>query len=240
MEKVEISHSRVQSYQRCPWLYNLVYNEGWRAGPSAPAAFGQSIHRALDAYLAKTNTDLSLERLLEFFDEHWVNEGFKNPQETMEAYERGRQILTNFHAIDHKRTSEVVGTEVEFNEEIAPGVHFRGTIDRFDRHPDGSHEIIEYKTQPAWPAERISNDRQMTFYALGLRKKVGKGPLKLTYYFLSSGTSAATTRTETQLEEAHALILNTAEKIRNKIFVPNHASCAKCEFARRCVNYKPQ
>ena len=240
METIEISHSRVQAYERCPWLYHLVYDEGWRAGPSAPAAFGQSIHRALDAYLAKSNNERSLDRLLGFFDEHWVNEGFGSPQQTLEAYERGRKILTNFFEIDRGRKSEIVATEVEFNQEIAPGVRFRGTMDRLDRHPDGSHEIIEYKTQAeAWPQERVDKDRQMTFYALGLREKMTEGPLKLTYYFLSSGTSVVTTRTETQLEEARALILSTAEKIRNKIFTPNHASCARCEFGRRCANYKP-
>lgn len=237
---VEISHSRVQTYERCPWLYHLVYDEGWRAGPSAPAALGQSIHRALDAYLAKTNADKSLEALLELFDHHWVNEGFGTPQQTFEAYERGRQILTNFHSIDGKRTSSVVGTEVQFDYEIASDVHFRGTVDRLDKHADGSYEVIEYKTMAEpWAPERVAKDRQMTFYALGLSHKLDGASLKLTYYFLSSGASVVTTRTQQQLEEAHALILDTAGKIRRQEYAPNHASCARCEFGRRCKHFKP-
>src|SRR5262249_27935573 len=54
---IEVSHSRVQTYERCPWMYHLVYNEGWRAGPKAPAALGQSLHRALADFLAPDNTD---------------------------------------------------------------------------------------------------------------------------------------------------------------------------------------
>lgn len=240
MGSVEVSHSRVQTYERCPWKYHLVYDEGWRAGPSAPAALGQSIHRTLDAYLAPTNTEHTLERLNEIYNEHWVNEGFGTPQQTMEAYERGRLMLEHFFELDKTRKSEIVATEKEFNIEFAPGVHFRGTIDRLDRHPDGLYEVVEYKTQiQPWTEARLAEDRQITFYALGMGEILKDAPLKLTYYFLSSGTSLGTTRTKNQLEEARALILDVAAKIDRRAYEPNHGHCGRCEFGKRCANFKP-
>ena len=240
MGNVEISYSRVQTYERCPWLYHLVYDEGWRSGPTAPAALGQSIHKALDAYLAKSNTEYTLDRLFEIYDEHWVNEGFGTPQQTFEAYEKGRQMLQHFFDLDKKRTSEVIETEKEFNIELAPGVHFRGTIDRLDRQPDGTYEVIEYKTQAQpWSKARIAEDRQITFYALGLGEILNGAPLKLAYYFLSSGACLVTTRTQNQIEEARALILDVAEKINRHVFEPNYQYCPRCEFGKRCSKFKP-
>ncbi len=240
MSSVEISYSRVQTYERCPWMYHLVYNEGWRAGPKAPAAFGQSLHRTLAVYLSDDNTERSLDRLFEIFDQHWVNEGFGSPQQTIEAYERGKMILENFFKIDAKRTSKVFATEKNFDIDFGNDIHFKGTVDRIDQHADGRYEIIEYKTgTETWSKERVASDRQMSFYALGLAKTLGVSSLKLTYYFLSSGSAIETQRSQTQLEEIQNLITTAAEKIRSGDFTPNHASCKRCEFGRRCKNFKP-
>jgi RecB family exonuclease len=234
MSTVEISHSRVQAYQRCPWLYNLVYNQGWRSGPNAAMALGQSLHHTLDAYLSPANAERSIERLLEFYDQHWVNEGFKSPQETMETYDRGRQMLEHFFRLDQNRNTVVEATEKEFNIPLDNDVAFRGTLDRLDRHPDGTFEIVEYKTQrDRWDQARCDTDSQMTFYALGLARLQGATP-KLKYYFLSTGESVETRRTAEQIQQAQDLIQATAAHIRAGVYAPNHGHCPRCEFSKRC------
>lgn len=239
METVELSYSRVQAYQRCPWMYHLIYNEGWRSGPNGSMALGQSLHKTLEAYLSKENTEHSLDRLLELYDQLWVNEGFAGPQDTLDCYNRGRKMLEHFFQIDQTRQNEVLATEKEFNIELEAGLQFRGTIDRLDRCSDGSIEIIEYKTQgDKWTDERMSHDLQMTFYALGMHQDMKNTSLKLKYYFLSSAESKTTMRTPSQLQEARTTLGKVAAQIRQKNFEPNHAYCPRCEFGKRCVNFK--
>src|SRR5262245_57366940 len=146
MAGVTVSFSRLQSFQRCPWLYHLVYDEGWRAGPQAPAALGQSLHQALAIFLEDSNHTRTLDHLLEIFDEVWVNEGFGNPQETFQAYQSGQQMLKNFWEIDQHRSSKVLFTEKNFAFDWN-GIQIQGSLDRVDQTPDGAHEIIEYKTR---------------------------------------------------------------------------------------------
>jgi RecB family exonuclease len=240
MSPVEISFSRVQAYDRCPWLYHLVYDEGRRSGPNASMAIGQSLHRTLDAYFSTENSEHTLDRLLELYDQFWMNEGFASPQETLEAYDRGRKMLEHFFQIDRNRQSRVEATEKEFEIDLGNGVAFKGTIDRLDRAPDGAFEIVEYKTHgDKWTDDRIANDLQMTLYALGLSQLLKEPKIRLKYYFLSSGETKETTRTPEQLAAAETRLRTIAGKIRAKEFAPNHAYCGRCEFGKRCSNFKP-
>ncbi len=236
----DVSFSRIQTYQRCPWLYNLVYEKGWRTGPTAGMAVGQSLHRSLDRFCSVENTERTLYRLFEIFDEEWVNEGFSSPAETIEKYEAARTMLARFHAAEQDRHAETMGTEVDFELPMADGIMFRGTIDRLDRLADGVHEIVEYKTNAeGWPEQRTATDLQMTLYALAMRRKLNAPDIRLRYHFLSSGESRAAVRTEKQLSDADQLIRELGAKIKSRNYEPNHAHCARCEFARRCENYRP-
>jgi DNA helicase-2/ATP-dependent DNA helicase PcrA len=237
---VDVSFSRIQAYQRCPWLYHLVYDEGWRAGPTAGMAVGQSLHRALGRFGDPKNTERSLDRLMEIFDEEWVNEGFTSPAETIERYEAGRAMLERFFDGEKSRAAKTVGTEVDFDLPFGDGFHFRGTIDRLDLLPDGRYEVVEYKTNvEGWTAERTENDLQMTLYALGMRRALKVASVDLRYQFLSNGESRAARRSDDQLAAAEALLEEIGAKIKSKSYTPNHAHCARCEFAGRCSEYRP-
>lgn len=234
MAPLEISFSKIQAYERCPYLYRLVFLEGWRAGPHARQAMGQSLHRTLAAFMSPENKDRSLDALLVTFDEHWLNEGFKTPEETFEFYEAGRKILENFFIIIADRSDETVGAEMTFRVEFGP-VALMGTIDRVDRLADGRYAVVEYKSNDrAWPEERIRNDLQMTLYDLGVRKGFGVEPAVLAYHFLDPGRIVRTERTDSDREEAITLVLTTAEKIQAGRFEPNRAWCPRCEFKNRC------
>jgi len=237
---VDVSFSRIQAYLRCPWLYHLVYDEGWRSGPSAGMAVGQSLHRTLGRFVAPDNNERSIDRLLEIFDEEWVNEGFASPAETIERYETGRAMLERFFQAEQGQAAETVGTEVDFDLPMGGNLHFRGTVDRLDRRSDGSYEVVEYKTNAeGWTPERTASDLQMTLYALGMRRALKVPAVTLRYHFLSNGELRPVSRSAEQLAAAETLIDEIGSKIREKFYAPNHAHCARCEFAGRCVNYRP-
>jgi RecB family exonuclease len=235
----DLSFSRVQAYQRCPWMYHLVYNLGWRSGPTAGMALGQSIHRTLGRFLAAGATERSLERLHEIFDEEWVNEGFGSPEETVAAYESGREMLARFFEGESPRFADVVATEKDFDIPFGAGLRFRGTMDRLDRRGDG-YEIVEYKTQAApWTPSRMEADLQMTFYALGMRTVLKGAPVRLRYHFLSNGESRVVERSAEQLAEAERILSDVGARLQKKDFTPDQRYCPRCEFARRCEYYRP-
>jgi putative RecB family exonuclease len=235
----EISFSRLRTFVRCPWLFHLVYDLGWRSGPNSSQALGHSLHRTLAQWASPDNKDFSLEHLMEIYDQVWVNEGFGSPQETFEAYENGRSMLEKFFQLEQSRPSVVVAAEMDFIETF-DGVTVRGSIDRVDKRPDGSLEVIEYKTNAAaWPPARRDNDLQMTMYQLALMKRQSpQAPVHLSYILLSTGERHETTRTQAQREEAFDLVRRTAVQAAQKNYEPNFASCPGCEFNTRCEKVK--
>jgi RecB family exonuclease len=238
-QPTDLSFSRVQAYQRCPWMYHLIYDLGWRSGPTAGMALGQSVHRTLGRFLAEDNQERTLPRLLEIFDEEWVNEGFGSPEETLAAYNSGRAMMERFFQTESPRFADVVATEKEFDIPFGEGLRFRGTMDRLDRHGSG-YEIVEYKTQgAAWTPTRTESDLQMTLYAMGMKTVLKGAPVRLRYHFLSSGESRVVERSGEQMEAAGRLLADTGGRIRRKEFPPDQSYCARCEFARRCAHYRP-
>ena len=59
----------------------------------------------------------------------------------------------------------------------APPVRLRGIIDRIDRHPDGTIEIIDYKTGGPKSQAKVDADDQLTMYALAMREGAVRDPV---------------------------------------------------------------
>jgi RecB family exonuclease len=232
---IELSFSRMQTYFRCPWLYHLVYEQGWRSAPKGNMALGLTLHRTLADYLSNANTERSLARLIEIYDQMWVNEGYASTQDTLDSYDSGRKMLEKYFETDLKRRTSVVATEATFKLNVN-NVELWGTVDRIDRSPDGFYEIVEYKTQAdSWSADRMDNDLQLTLYEWGVREGLGYSPLRLKYYFFSTGEYVDAKRSAEQAMDASTLVHQTARRMRSEDFEPNHAHCARCEFNNRCT-----
>jgi len=84
------------------------------------------------------------------------------------------------------------------------GINIKGAIDRIDKYPDNTYEIIDYKTSASLKVDTIktyenSTDFQLEFYYLSQRDKMIKD---VCYYSLSD----VTMKNEEVLEEKLALL----------------------------------
>ncbi|MBI5595263.1 MAG: PD-(D/E)XK nuclease family protein [Elusimicrobia bacterium] len=230
---LEFSYSQLKAFLDCPWLYHLRYDLRWRSAPTAPSALGQTIHRALELFHSEGAP--SEARLLEFYEESWVNPPGLPGAEVLKLHERGADILRRTYAEERASKSKVEFVEREFIVPLGPHT-VRGIIDRVDRRPDGTLEVIDYKTHLELGTEEdAAQDLQLRMYAWGLGACWAMEPKWLTWRFLAAGKTVSVPYDPAGEEELEAFMTRIADLIAfGRAFVPDTAHCPRCDLQDRC------
>jgi RecB family exonuclease len=182
---IRLSYSAASAYEKCPLSYRFQYVDGLEIEPSPYLSFGRSMHSALEwLYGRGVPEPPALEELLAYLDSCWTSEGFGSPEEEDSFLRHGREILTKFYQTNLGDFRLPVAVEERFEMEM-DGYVLAGVIDRVDRNPDGSYEIIDYKTNRRLPElNRLREDLQLPIYQMACRETWGISPSKLTFYYL--------------------------------------------------------
>ncbi len=254
----KFSHSQFYVYQRCHLQYAL---EKLYRIPSVEQKgyfeFGTVVHGAFEDFVKSARAAKAageelpdFERLQQAFDEHFDPKAFADTTQAGSYQKRSRDALRSFYERELKSSADAVGLERYFVLELeAPDggepIRVNGVIDRIDRHPDGSIEIIDYKTGRSKSQKQVDTDDQLSTYALAMARgavtdEVTGEPLpaasKLTLYFTESDMAVSTTRTPEQLDEHAASLTSLAMSLRAGDFtaMPDYQACGWCDFSRVC------
>jgi RecB family exonuclease len=261
------SHSSISVYRGCPLRYGFRYVER-RPGEVSPGqfAFGNAVHKAFEAFglaciraRAGGTAEPGIDLLLAALDAKLARSGLA-PDEVEEARRRAVPVLDRFLALEAGTTAEPVAVELGFGVDVAlPGdsrgeagaVRFVGYVDRVDRAPDGSTEIVDYKTGRARTQADVDADAQLTAYAFGCARGGLRDPAthetlppasRLGLYFAESGALAWTTRTDEQLAAFEVGLVETVGRIHAREFAARPAPwrCRWCEYRGECPEVSPE
>ncbi|MBI5596682.1 MAG: PD-(D/E)XK nuclease family protein [Elusimicrobia bacterium] len=183
-----LSHSSIGMYIECPMKWHFRYVQKVPEKPKHFFSFGKSIHDALEYfYGVKTLPPPSIEEVLQYYSDHWLTEGYKDPKQEAEYKEQGRAILREYHKkhIDQFRIPYFV--EYGFNLEV-DGVKVTGFVDRIDKVGDDRIAILDYKTGKAFPKDAAVLSDQLTMYQMACEQLLGMKVERLTLYHLPSQT----------------------------------------------------
>ncbi|MDR1243998.1 MAG: PD-(D/E)XK nuclease family protein [Endomicrobium sp.] len=228
----KISYSRINAYLFCPYRYKLIYIDNLYAPVNADITFGHIIHRTLEQFC--DGKKKSHDELVDCYNSSWKNNGFASPWQIFEYYVRGNKILKNYYESFKKSKTEIVYVEKSFDANIGK-YKFVGIIDRIDKHPDGTYEVMDYKTHiNIWEQEKVDKDLQLTFYAYACKNIFGFNPNKISVYFLSENKKIYTKRTQDDINKAIDIALDVAEKIASENFQEDMSKCSLCNFHFKC------
>ena len=232
----ELNYSKVKTYLECPLSYYFKYVLGKREGLVPASSLGVSIHRTLEEYHRHSNDP---SEILSYYDDCWLSGGYTSAGEQMEWYLKGQKMLEVYAQREYERKTTVDSTEREFIFEQTPWV-FRGKIDRIDKYPDGSWEVIDYKTGTDVDLTRnVTDSLQLGIYAIGARRAWNLHKGKATFYYIAFDKTVSAPFDAFDEEKILGTFIQVGEKIERNEFEPNLAQCEACLFKERCNHTAP-
>ncbi len=229
------SYSAINTYLQCPQKYKFQEIDRIKVPKSREAIFGTLIHNTLKFTFSRDPLFPTFNEVINYFRENWPtkesiskeadHDSLNLSAEEKAYFEEGVRVLKKFYEKNAPWNFTVVDLESHFEiplEDKNGSVHIlAGKIDRIDKLPDNTYEIIDYKTAKRMPSQAaLDKDLQLSLYSLGLQKRwphLKAEDIKLSLYFLKHSeklstkiTSATTTKTKNEL-------LKTINEIQAKL-----------------------
>jgi putative RecB family exonuclease len=235
-----LSYTQISLYQSCPLCYKLQYIDGLEPKEKGYFSFGTTMHDCAEYFFkVKVPPPPTLEQMLDFYERHWLSEGYESPEEEAEYKAYGREMLTRFWEIHQADFRMPIAVEHKFNIDIG-NIKLTGRIDRVDKLGSGGLAIIDYKTNlELFTKEYLAKDLQLTLYQLAVEQSWFLPVERLTlYHFRSNTPVSCPPREPDQLEEAKRLVLEVAEGIQAGNFPATESAYCPCDFPEYCPYYK--
>jgi DNA helicase II / ATP-dependent DNA helicase PcrA len=231
---LSLSASDLDLYLTCPLKYKFARVFGIPQEPTINQRFGILVHNVLERF-HKEDGEGGLERLMELFQAGWRRAGFGSSDDELQFRDRAQEAMRLYWEHEQQSEGEPLWLERKFDIRIGPH-HVRGRVDRVDRLPDGSHELIDYKTGERKSEEELENDLQLALYRLAAREawdlEVGNGSY---YYVLDAEKVAAPVRPD-DAERVERTVLEVGEGVTSQDFEPRPSptTCGWCDYRLVC------
>lgn len=248
----KFSFSQLATFSNCPFQYKLAYLLKIPIAEKPIFIFGKVIHSVLRDFLAqiinpggvqpglfgkqaKNETSIpSLNELLAIYEKQWHQDGYNSKEEREKFKKKGEEALKKFYErLKETGRPNTIYLEKMFNMKIG-GYLIIGAIDRIDKLPDGTVEIIDYKTGSPKPKIEAPDKRQLLIYKIAVESLLGLKASKLTYYYLE-GEPASFSAAEKDEEKLINDITFEIEEIKKGKFIPKPGFiCQYCDFRDIC------
>lgn len=217
------SYSALQMFRTCPKRYEFKIIEHIREAKTREQVFGTLVHEALQFMFQHEPLYPTLDQVIDFYREKFPRDWPPAEAELYRAH--GETMLRNFYGKNAPWNFVVLDLESRF-EVILEDAETRtthilaGIMDRIDKLPDGSFEIIDYKTQKKMPSqEKVDRDLQLSIYAMGLKKRwphIEAEKIKLSLVFLKHGEKLSTARSDRDFAHTEEETLRTIREIETR------------------------
>ena len=227
-----LSASAIETYDKCPLKYQLVYIDNIPETAEKPQlVFGNIIHQVLEYF---HHDNLHTEReLLDLLERFWQSEGFDYESREISFKKQGVDLLKRYYRYIQANPPEVLQTEYKFKFELN-FCTIIGKIDRIDRIADGL-KVVDYKTGKT--VTKPQNSLQLAVYCLYLTQHTTGEllglPAQASLLFLreSDQPEHSHSFSGVELEGFKAQINHVVEGIKNREFeFKKGRHCDWCDY----------
>ena len=228
-----LSASDIDTYRICPLKYKFARVFRIPQEPTIHQRFGIVLHQVLERFHSQGGG--SLGQLRELFEASWRRSGFGDSDDEQQFRARAVAALEDYWRRDRESDSEAVWFERSFAFRIGPHL-LRGRVDRVDRHPDGTFELIDYKTGRAKTEEELREDVQLSVYQMGARESWGLETSAQSYFYVLTGEKVPVAHSDEELERVRSTVEEIGAGILKQRFEPTPSPeiCRFCDYRIIC------
>ncbi|HWO15717.1 MAG TPA: ATP-dependent DNA helicase, partial [Solirubrobacterales bacterium] len=235
-KRLSLSASDLDLYLTCPLKYKFARVFGIPQEPTINQRFGILVHNVLERFHKEDDWgEDGLQRLVGLYEAGWRRSGFGTSDDELQYRERGREALRLYWERERASEGEPVWLERKFDFRIGEH-HVRGRVDRVDRLPDGSHELIDYKTGERKTAAALERDLQLALYRLAAREAWEIEAALGSYYYVLDAEKVAVPAQPDDAERVERTVLQVGEGVLGQDFEPrpSPAVCGWCDYKLIC------
>ena len=231
---LRLSATDLDLYMTCPLKYKFARVFGIPTPQTVNQRFGILVHSVLHRF-HREDGDAGPSRLAELLDSGWSRAGLGETGDEQQFRERARVGLAHYWEAESRSSSEVVSLERQFEFRVGSQV-VRGRVDRVDRHPDGTLEVIDYKTGQRVDPDRLGGDIQLALYRLGAEEAWGVEAGAGSYYYVLDGVKEEIPAAPGDRERIERTVGEVGEGILGQDFEPKPSPrvCGWCDFRLVC------
>jgi DNA helicase-2/ATP-dependent DNA helicase PcrA len=231
-----LSASDIETYRGCPLRYKFARVLRIPSEQTLHQRFGIAVHQVLERYHSEGGQ--TLVQLMDLLDAGWRRSGFGASERELLLREKAVVALTRYHARLGGQASEPVWFERAFSFRLGPH-HLRGRVDRVDRlggSGEEEYELIDYKTSRPKTAAQLTDDVQLSLYALAAREDWQLESSRQAYYYVLDDLKVPVPRGEEDAEAVKDIVLEVGEGILGQHFepTPSVAACSICDYRIVC------
>ena len=240
-----LSPSRASDFKVCPQLFKFKAIDKIEVPPTVYQARGTTAHLALQWLFDLAAPERTPETLYGLFRKAWVelrDDEFPGMFETVEDEREwgieSLQVLANYFLIEDPTQLEPLDRELDMTEDLGE-ITIRGILDRMEEEEDGI-VITDYKTGKAPPEQyAIPAFFALKIYALLIRERTGKTPVRLKLMYLNGPTVYQIPVTDPQLDATQRKLEALWSAINRAIIENNFPArpgrlCSWCQYQDIC------
>lgn len=232
----KLSFTQLKSFWTCPYQYRFAFLLKVPPEPKSTYSYGKSLHNTLKDVFQEVQRRGSFDRgkLRDLFESHWLTEWYESPEHMQERKEQGWKSLNDYLDSQAAQWPKVWAVEKGFKLRLG-GQIIKGFIDRIDQFPDGSVEIIDYKTGQAPKSGKPEDPEQLHLYAMACLEIYKLTPSKLTYHYLTGNVPISFAPNEKAIERTREKVSRTISELEKSNFEPKPGfHCQFCDFREIC------